>query len=79
MLSFDAAVPALLPSSIVERFFIARGELPKGVILEDKTIPSIMQSVIIDFGGTTQTAKLPNGNLFFVFFFISILEADTLR
>lgn len=64
MFSFESFLPVDLPVSIVERFFVARGSLPEGVVLEDKTLPSIMQSVIIDFGGSPQQAVLPNGKQF---------------
>ncbi|ULQ55489.1 helix-turn-helix domain-containing protein [Flavihumibacter rivuli] len=64
MHSFEAVLPRKIPTTVLERFFIAKGNLPPGMVLEDKPMPSIMQSLIIDFGGTPQTAILPNGKLF---------------
>ena len=61
MLSFETVMPANVPAFVVERFFIANGNVPEGVVLQDKPLPSIMQSIIIDFGGTPQKAILPNG------------------
>lgn len=64
MYSFESVLPVNVSRSVVERFFVGQGQLAEGVVLKDKPLPSIMQSLIIDFGGTPQKAVLPDGTSF---------------
>lgn len=61
MLSLETVLPKHIPLSIVERFFVTTGNIPREQPLKNSILPSIMQSVIIDFGSDIQYAHFPDG------------------
>lgn len=63
MLSLETVLPERIPVSVVERFFVTRGYIPPDQPLKNSILPSIMQSLIINFGSDPQYAYFPNGEI----------------
>lgn len=61
MISLQAVSPSKITAPIVERYFITTAQFSDGQRWENKILPSIIQSVAIDFDSTAPQAILPNG------------------
>lgn len=59
MISLQPASPCLVPSSIIERFFITKGSIPAGQPWHNTALPSIMQSIIIHFNAAGISIHIP--------------------
>lgn len=59
MLSLRSAAPSLVSSSIIERFFITKGSIPRGHPWHNTALPSIMQSIIINFNAEGISIDIP--------------------
>jgi methylphosphotriester-DNA--protein-cysteine methyltransferase len=61
MLSLSSANPSPQLATTIERFFITTGQIPDGQRFENTNLPSIMQSIVINFTGTRPKIISPVG------------------
>jgi len=59
MLSLESVLPSVLPFTIVERFFVTKGTIPGGQPWHNTALPSIMQSMIINFNSEGIRIEIP--------------------